>query len=89
MKEVTEEKLKKYFAITGEALEEAKKANVDGEEIIDMAQRYFDDAHFFHKKGDDVNAFAALAYAHGWLDCGATLGKFKVSNNRLFTVDEK
>jgi len=39
------------------------------------------------KKQDIVNAFACLNYAHGWLDCGARLGIFKVADNRLFVVD--
>jgi len=42
------------------------------------------------KKGDVVNAFACLNYAHGWLDAGARLGLFDVDgDNVLFTVDEK
>jgi hypothetical protein len=35
-----------------------------------------------------VNAFAALNYAHGWLDAGARLGLFDVDHDStLFTVD--
>ena len=42
----------------------------------------------FAKKGDLVTAFAALNYAHGWLDAGARLGFFDVGkDNVLFTVD--
>ena len=44
----------------------------------------------FKKKGDYVTAFAALNYAHGWLDAGARLGIFDVDgDSTLFTVDEK
>lgn len=50
---------------------------------------YISDAHHFEKKGDFVNAFAALSYAHGWLDSGARIGIFDVHDSRLFTVDEK
>ena len=39
------------------------------------------------KKGNIVNAFAALNYAHGWLDAGARLGIFDVHDSKLFTVD--
>ena len=39
------------------------------------------------KKENYVLAFAALNYAHGWLDAGARIGLFKVKDNRLFTVD--
>ena len=89
---ITQEKLEKYFSITKEALEMAKK-NLDGSEqakdFLDMAQRYFDDAHYFlEKKEDRVLAFAALNYAHGWLDAGARIGLFKVKDSRLFTVDD-
>ena len=92
-KTITEVKLNKYFKITGEALAMARSASRDekrfgeAEVCIDMAERYYSDAQHFHKKGDLVLAFGALNYAHGWLDCGARLGLFKVSDNRLFTVD--
>ncbi len=93
--EVTEEKLDKYFDVTGRALKKvkiAKKKNFDwkavAEDFLDMAQRYFDDAKIFKEKGDVVTAFAALNYAHGWLDAGARLGLFDVDHDsELFTVD--
>ncbi|MEM3127117.1 MAG: DUF357 domain-containing protein [Candidatus Woesearchaeota archaeon] len=59
------------------------------DEILDMASRYISDAKHFEKKGDIVAAFAALNYAHGWLDCGARLGYFDVKDSKLFTVDDK
>ena len=38
--------------------------------------------------GDIVTAFAALNYAHGWLDAGARIGLFDVGHDsELFTVD--
>ena len=88
---VTEEKLRKYFDITGKALVKAKKAlsrkkQKDALIVLDMSQRYYDDAQYFEKKGDIVNAFAALNYSHGWLDCGARLGFFKVKDTKLFVV---
>ena len=53
-----------------------------------MADRYFKDAKHFKKKGDYITAFAALNYAHGWLDAGARMGLFDVDHNsKLFTVD--
>jgi hypothetical protein len=56
--------------------------------VLDMASRYFSDAGHFEEKGDVVTAFAALNYAHGWLDAGARLGLFKVNDSTLFTVDD-
>ncbi len=91
---ITPKKLQQYFSITQEALGKAGKALDhlrlrEAKDFLDMAQRYFDDAHYFHeKKKDAVLAFAALNYAHGWLDAGARIGLFKVKDIRLFTVDE-
>ncbi len=95
MDTVTDIKLSKYFQVTGDALKKvkiAKETRIDwdakAKDFLDMAQRYYDDAHFFAKKGDLVTAFAALNYAHGWLDAGARLGFFDVGkDNVLFTVD--
>ena len=88
---ITDEKLKKYFKITKQAFLMAEKAECTDEkekkEIIDMVKNYISDAEHFEKKQDIVNAFACLNYAHGWLDCGARLGIFKVADNRLFVVD--
>ena len=90
---VTEEKLTKYFTITGEALAMATAAEKTNEEqaadFLDMASRYYSDAKHFKDKGDYVLAFAALNYAHGWLDAGARIRLFKVNDSRLFTVDDE
>ncbi len=93
MKEITKEKLEKYFKVTEEALELAKvskeRLNMPEQraDFVDMIERYVSDAHHFASKGDLVNAFAALNYAHGWLDAGARIGLFDVQDSRLFTVD--
>jgi uncharacterized protein len=89
--EISEEKLKKYFKLTETALAEVKKNVFDGKEaeakeIIDMVSNYVSDAHHFEDKGDWVNAFAALNYAHGWLDSGVRLDIFNVKDDKLFTV---
>lgn len=88
---LTDEKLEKYFAITKKALELAKKAinskkRKEAAEILKMAECYFSDANHFYKKQDFVNAFAAVNYAHGWLDSGARLGIFLVSDSSIFTI---
>ena len=57
------------------------------EDCLDMIERYIKDAGHFYKKGDIVNAFAALSYAHGWLDAGARIGLWDVHDSKLFTVD--
>lgn len=95
MREITDKKLDKYFDVTGRALAKVKIApeqafdwKEKAADFLDMASRYYSDAQHFYKKGDYVNAFAALNYAHGWLDAGARLGMFDVDHDsELFTVD--
>ncbi len=89
--QITQEKLDKYFKITKEALSQVKKNIIQGKEnyakeIIEMAENYISDASHFEKKQDFVNAFAALNYAHGWIDSGVRLDVFDVKDNRLFTI---
>mgnify|MGYP001569191861 CR=1 FL=1 len=88
---ITQEKLDKYKSLTSKALSVVKKSIIKGKqkqakEIIDMVSNYLSDAEFFEKKKDFVNAFAALNYAHGWLDSGVRLDVFKVKDDKLFTV---
>ncbi|MBI4151918.1 DUF357 domain-containing protein [Candidatus Woesearchaeota archaeon] len=90
---ITLEKLQNYFSVTGKALALAKEAfdpqrREQAADFFQMAQSYFDDArHFFEEKKDAVLAFAALNYAHGWLDAGARSGLFRVDDTTLFTVE--
>ena len=88
---ITLEKLEKYFNITTVALQEVKKNIIKGKEnyakeIINMVENYLSDAHHFKEKQDFVNAFAALNYAHGWIDSGVRLDVFDVKDDRLFTI---
>ncbi len=88
---VCDRRLDKYFSITRKAIAEARKHVVkerkkDAEAVLDMASRYLQDAEYFRKQGHYVNAFAAINYAHGWLDAGSKLGLFDVSDTKLFVV---
>ena len=88
---ITKEKLEKYFKLTSTALKEVKKNVIKGKEnyakeIISMVENYLSDAEHFWKKGDFVNAFAALNYSHGWIDSGVRLDIFNVKDDKLFTV---
>ena len=93
---VTESKLDKYFDVTGRALKMCEKAMdkkskirlKQAKDFYDMASRYYSDAGHFRKNKDHVLAFAALNYAHGWLDAGARIGLFDVHDSTLFTVDD-
>lgn len=88
---ITKERLKKYFNLTSAALKIAKKSVIENKEnyakeIFDMVENYLSDAKHFEKNNDFVNAFAALNYAHGWLDAGVRLEIFDVKDDKLFTV---
>jgi len=94
-RENIKDKLKKYFELTSKALQKAKinnnldsKSKKSAEDFFDLAQRYYDDAKYFEKKGDLVNAYGAVVYAHAFLDAGARLGFFDVGkDSELFMVD--
>ena len=85
------EKLPKYFSLTEEALKKVKIVENHrkvAEDLLDLSKRYYSDARHFEKKGDLVNAFGAVCYAHAFLDVGARLGFFDVEHDsRLFMVD--
>ncbi len=88
---ITFEKIEKYLKLTSDALKEAEKKIIKGKEdyakeIFDMVSNYLSDAEHFRKKKDFVNAFAAVNYAHGWLDSGVRLDIFDVKDSRKFTV---
>ncbi|MBW2975611.1 DUF357 domain-containing protein [Candidatus Woesearchaeota archaeon] len=93
MKEISLEKVEKYISVTKKAISKAEKSGnrtsleKEREDCLDMIKRYFSDAMHFRKKGDLVNAFAALNYAHGWLDACARIGMFDVHDSELFTVE--
>ena len=84
-------KLPKYFELTLKALKKVKiveKHRKEAEDLLDLAQRYYDDAKYFEKKEDLVNAYGAVVYAHAFLDAGARLGFFDVGkDSKLFMVD--
>jgi len=88
---ITEEKLERYRKITETALNEVKKNVINGKEgyakeIIEMVENYLSDSDYFKSKKDFVNAFAAINYAHGWIDSGVRLEVFNVKDNKLFTI---
>jgi len=85
------EKIKQSRKITEKALEIATKSIAKGKEkeakeIINMVKAYLSDSGHFEEKGDLINSFGAIYYAHGWLDAGARLKIFEVSDSELFTI---
>ena len=88
---ITKEKLERYFDVTGRAFEIIKNSIIKGKEkkakeVFSMVGNYFSDAKHFKKNKKWVDAFAALNYAHGWIDAGVRLDIFEVHDDRLFTV---
>jgi hypothetical protein len=88
---ITKEKIKKYRDLSQKALDIAKKSitkgkEIEAREITMMVECYLEDSIHFESKLDYVNSFACLNYAHGWIDAGARLKIFDVTDNNLFTV---
>ncbi len=96
MNQISEEKVLKYLDTTRRALEKLIIAAPErsfnrrlAEDFLNMATSYYEDAKHFRESGDLINAFAAVNYAHGWLDCGARIGLFDVGqDDKLFTLYE-
>jgi len=93
---LTRERVRRYLALTRKGLKKAKIASPErshyrkvAEDFYGMAEAYYKDAVAFYEKGELVNAFACVNYAHGWLDAGARLGLFDVGgDDRLFTLTD-
>ena len=93
---VTEERIEKYLDITARAFAKVKIAAPEksfnrrlADSFMEMATCYYNDAKHFRESGDIVTAFAAVNYAHAWLDCGARIGLFDVDGDDvLFTLYE-
>ena len=88
---ITKELIEKYRKLTEKAFDIARKNVSKGKDkeagkILEMVEAYLSDSEHFENKGDLINAFGAIYYAHGWLDSGARLGIFDVSDDKLFTV---
>ena len=93
---ITEAKIDRYLDITKRALEKLKIVTPErsfskrlADDFLNMANSYYNDAKHFREKGDFVTAFAAVNYAHGWIDCGARIGLWDVGqDDQLFTLYE-
>ncbi len=89
-----EEKSRRYERLLAEAIEAATSTPADGtpmaraaEEFAGMARSYLEDGRHFAAEDDRVNALAAFAYGHAWLDAGARIGLFDVPDgDHRFTV---
>ena len=93
---ITEAKIDRYLDITRRALDKLKVVTPErsfskrlADDFLNMANSYYNDARHFRENGDFVTAFAAVNYAHGWIDCGARIGLWDVGqDDQLFTLYE-
>ena len=91
---VTSERIDKYLGLTAKALEKVSiiaKPGTDNhtkaEDILGMVNAYYSDAKYFLDDGRGDDAFAAINYAHGWIDCGVRLGYLDGKGDwKLFTL---
>lgn len=88
------EKTDRYEQLLAEALDAAEAVPpadtplaAATAEYEEMARSYLEDGRHFREDDDLVNALAAFAYGHAWLDAGARIGLFEVpQEGHLFTV---
>ena len=93
---ITEAKIDRYLDITKRALDKLKVVTPErsfskrmADDFLNMAMSYYNDAKHFRENGDLVTAFAAVNYAHGWIDCGARIELWDVGqDDQLFTLYE-
>ena len=91
---VSLERINKYLGLTTKALAKVSiidKAGTDNyakaQDIIEMVKAYHSDAKYFLDEGRGDDAFAAVNYAHGWIDCGVWLGYLDGKGDwQLFTL---
>ena len=93
---VTLERINKYLDLTAKAVAKVSIIGDEGtegfskaEDILGMVNAYHSDAKFFLSEGRGDDAFAAVNYAHGWIDCGVRLGYLDGKGDwRLFTLSD-
>ncbi len=91
---VTSERIDKYLGLTAKALEKVSiiaepgtENHTKAEDILGMVNAYYSDAKYFLDDGRGDDAFAAINYAHGWIDCGVRLGYLDGKGDwKLFTL---
>jgi len=90
---ITMERIERYLYLTVEARSKAtpstsNKLDEDRLEVmLRMCDDYTADARHFASKGDLVNSFGAINYAHAWLDAAVRIGLMDGhGDDRLFTL---
>ncbi|MEW6062769.1 MAG: DUF357 domain-containing protein [Nanoarchaeota archaeon] len=83
-------RLEKYIKLTEKALKKVNKKKIrskGAKKLIELANCYYQDALYFKQKKDYLNAFAAINYAHAFLDSAAILGLIRIKDNKLLMSD--
>tara|TARA_B100000676_G_scaffold34649_1_gene32689 strand:- start:6427 stop:6723 length:297 start_codon:yes stop_codon:yes gene_type:complete len=91
---ISNTRIEKYIELTAKALDKVSIIDESGtvnhskaEDILVMVKAYHSDAKFFLEEGRGDDAFAAVNYAHGWIDCGVRLGYLDGKGDwQLFTL---
>ena len=91
---ISNARIQKYIGLTAKALDKVSiidKSGTDNhskaEDILVMVKAYHSDAKFFLEEGRGDDAFAAVNYAHGWIDCGVRVGYLDGKGDwQLFTL---
>ena len=91
---ISNTRIEKYIELTAKALDKVSIVDESGtvnhskaEDILVMVKAYHSDAKFFLEEGRGDDAFAAVNYAHGWIDCGVRLGYLDGKGDwQLFTL---
>ena len=91
---ISNARIQKYIELTAKALDKVSIIDNSGtvnhskaEDILVMVKAYHSDAKFFLEEGRGDDAFAAVNYAHGWIDCGVRLGYLDGKGDwQLFTL---
>ena len=92
---ISDEHYARYRSLSRRAFEKARVCVPERTHLhafatdgLSMVESYLSDADHFEERGDRVRAFAAVSYAHGWLDALARCGVIDVGHDsELFTVD--
>ncbi len=91
---ISSERIERYLKLTENALAKVEilfpgdsEKNEMANRILAMVRSYHSDATFFLKEGRGDDAFAAINYAHGWLDAGVRLELLDGKGDwKLFTL---
>lgn len=74
----TEERLaeetRKWRERLGNRLKEVEPSSETGEDILENARAYLDDADHFEESGDLIRAFEAVVWGWSWVEIGEEMG---------------